>query len=110
VREKWGSVRVSAGRCLAGAGVEKRAVDGLGLRRRIGAELVREEATAPLIDAERLRSVTGGGVRLHQATVARLAEGLQRDHLLGPARRLRGIVRPQARVGEDAQRADPDLT
>ena len=89
--------------------LEKRAVDRLGLRRRVRAELLGEQPPAPLVHAQRLRAVAGGRVRLHQPPVPALTERLERDRLLGPLRRLRRVARAQARIGEDAQRADADV-
>ncbi len=57
--------------------LEQLAVDGFGLGRGVGPELVGEEAPAALVHAECLGRVAGGDVRLHQRAVARLAEGLE---------------------------------
>ena len=88
---------------------QERAVDRLGLRRRIGAELVGQEPAALLVDLERLGPVAGGGVRLHQEPVAPLSKRRERDRLLGPLGRLSRITRRQARLGQRTHGATTDL-
>ena len=94
-------------RCPAAASrrLEQAAVDRLGLGRRVGAELLREQPSAPLVHLERLRAVAGGGVRLHQAPVSGLAKRLEGDRLLGPAHRLRRSHPTQATRPPGRQRA-----
>ncbi len=53
-----------------GRAAEDLEIDGLRLRRRVGAELVGEEVPAALVHAECLGRVAGGDVRLHQRAVA----------------------------------------
>jgi hypothetical protein len=79
-RRRGATVRCEAldlGARATGRAAEDLEVDGLGLRRRVGAELVGEEAPAALVQAECLGRVAGRDVRLHQRAVARLAEGLE---------------------------------
>ena len=78
------------------------------LRRGIGAELRGEEAAAALVDAKRLGLVAGGRVRVHQAPVAALAERLERDRLLGPPRRLRGVARAKAGIRQRLDSTNED--
>ena len=79
----------------AGRAAEDLEIDGLGLRRRVGAELVGEEAPAALVHAECLGRVAGGDVRLHQRAVAGLAEGLE----IGDLGRISDCV-PELPLGE----------
>ena len=88
---------------------EKLAVDRLGLGRGVGPELVGEEPSASLVHSECLCSVARGDVRLHQTPVSSLAKRLERDHLLGPLRRLPCIARTQAGIGQCAQRPAADI-
>ena len=83
-RPRAASVRCEApdlGVRATGRAAEDLEIDGLGLRRRVGAELVGEEAPAALVHAECLGRVAGGDVRLHQRAVAGLAEGLESGDL-----------------------------
>ena len=96
-------------RWALGRRLQELAVDRLGLGRWVGAELLVEELPALFVDLERLCSVPGGGVRVHEAPVAALAEGLERDCLLGPLGRLRGFAGAQAGVCKAIERAVEDV-
>src|SRR6478609_3754956 len=70
-----GRVDLSGGR--AGRTPEDLEIQGFGLRRWVGAELLREETPAALVHSKRFGRVAGGYVRLHQRAVVALAERLE---------------------------------
>jgi hypothetical protein len=84
-------------------------IDLLGLRRGIGPELVREQDTATLVDAERLSVVAGGRVCPHQQAIRALPKRLDRRDLLGLHDGLARLPRFEVRLGQCFERADEKL-
>ena len=92
-----------------GAGATKDVqVHGLRLRRREGAELLRDQRPAALVGAQGLRVVACRRLCLHQQAVAALAERLQRDDLLGGSRRGSRIARGEADPRQALERPHED--
>ena len=84
-------------------------VHGLRLGRGVGAELVREEATAALVHAKCFRRIARRSVCLHEPAVSVLAEGLQLDHLLPVPDRVGEVCLAERRVALAFQRAHEHL-
>src|ERR687888_627352 len=64
------------------SGAQDLEVHALGRRRGIHAELFGQDLPAARVHAERLRTVSGKGVRPHQPLIPRLAERLEVDDLV----------------------------
>jgi hypothetical protein len=77
---------------------------GLGLRRRVDAELVAHERSAALIHAQRLRPVARPRLCAHELPVRGLPERLERNQLLCHPNRDPPLLSHQCGVGPDVQR------
>ena len=87
--------------------VQQRAVERLGLRRRIHAELLGEQVAGPAVGPERLAPVAGDPVGLHEQDVAGVAIRLQRDQLVGRFDRHRQLATADGRAGDGVEGPDP---
>ncbi len=93
-----------------GRAAEDLEIDGLGLRRRVGAELVGEEAPGALEHAECLGRVARGDVRLHQRAVAGLAEGLESGDLGRISDCVPELPLRKRRIAQAFERTHEDVT
>ena len=84
-------------------------ISGLGLGRRIRAKLVGEETPAALVHAERLGTVAGDRICLHQPAIPTLPVGLERCELLRMPDRLPRITRCERAIGKALQCLDEEL-
>ena len=87
--------------------VQQGPVEGLGVGRRVDAELLGEQVAGPAVGAERLAAVAGHPVGLHEQDVAGVAVRLQGDQLLGRLDRHPQLTAADGRARDGVEGADP---